>query len=294
MTFAAHWHFDDQTATLLGRGSESAVYALDGQHVLRHYHPGISDAYVAARAVLCERIAAAGATFTVPQVVAHGQIAGRPATIERRLAGADLATAWPALTPAARHTALTSYQRVAGQIGRVCFPAAPYGELLDTAAAIRRDRWPEYLMARLDATLARSRGWLLRDVPRLAALLRWFERAAADALGSVPRALVHGDYFPGNVFVDDRAQVYAVGDWGYSTIVGDPRLDQVTAAQFLALVDGMGDDARTTALARLAIDPLVIALYTSYAALYFAPCHDDDPRTYAWCVATLRQISATC
>jgi putative membrane protein len=294
MTSAGQWHFDVHTATLLGRGSESAVYALDDQHVLRHYHPGISGAYVAARAVLCERIAAAGATFSVPQVIAHGQLAGRPATIERRLAGADLATAWPGLTPAARHVALASYQQVAGQIGCVCFPDSPYGELLGTDAAIRRDCWPGYLMARLDATLARSRGWLLRDVPRLAALLRWFGRAVADTLGSVPRALVHGDYFPGNVFVDGRAQVHAVGDWGYSTIVGDPRLDQVTAAQFLALVDGMGDDARTTALSRLAIDPLVIALYTSYAALYFAPCHDDDPRTYAWCVATLRQISATC
>ncbi len=294
MTLPDRWPFDDHPTVLLGRGSESAVYALDEHHVLRQYHPGITDAYVAARAVLCERIAAAGAPFGVPQVIARGQLAGRPATIERRLAGTDLATAWPGLTPTARLSALASYQQVAEQIGSVRFPDAPYGELLDSDAAIRCDQWPDYLMARLESTLTRSRAWLLHDVPRLPALLRWFERHIADALGSVPRALVHGDYFPGNVFVDGQARIHAVGDWGYSTIVGDPRLDQVTAAQFLALVDGMGADVRERALAQLAIDPLVIALYTGYAALYFAPCRDDDPRTYAWCVATLDRISATC
>jgi hypothetical protein len=99
------------------------------------------------------------------------------------------------------------------------------------------------------------------------------------------------------VFIDDTHTVYGVGDFGYSTLVGDPRMDIAGAIVFLEVVEGY--QATDTALllqqvqrgpGRISAD--IIDLYRLYYSLYFSHCKHDDPTTYAWCVQNLRHVAA--
>jgi aminoglycoside phosphotransferase (APT) family kinase protein len=54
-------------------------------------------------------------------------------------------------------------------------------------------------------------------------------------VGDVEPALVHGDYFPGNVMMDDDLSVSGVIDWSFLTQSGDPRMDAAAAVLFLEI-----------------------------------------------------------
>ncbi len=56
---------------------------------------------------------------------------------------------------------------------------------------------------------------------------------------------MHGDYFPGNVLLDDKLNVSAVLDFGTFTTCGDPTLDLAVSYLTLELIEECtADDAR--------------------------------------------------
>jgi len=123
-------------------------------------------------------------------------------------------------------------------------------------------------------------------VPQLDRLLTEFRTRLLPMLTIQTKSLVHGDYFPGNVFIDDTLQVYAVGDFGYSTVVGDPRMDVAGAIVFLEVVEGYQPADTQLLLQHGARRPdrvsaEIIELYRLYYSLYFSHCKHDDPKTYA-------------
>ena len=56
-----------------------------------------------------------------------------------------------------------------------------------------------------------------------------------------PKALVHGDYFPGNLLMSERLEVSAVIDFSVFTLVGDPLLDAACAVVFLEMNEPFTD-----------------------------------------------------
>ncbi len=110
------------------------------------------------------------------------------------------------------------------------------------------------------------------------------------------KRLVHGDYFPGNVFIDNDMTICGVGDFGYSTVVGDPRMDLAGAVVFLEVVTGYQPDdtpflmqtveeRHGTGMTRW------IDFYRLYYSFYFSRCKSDDSPTYDWCIRNLRAWS---
>ena len=133
---------------------------------------------------------------------------------------------------------------------------------------------------------------LTQVVPHLDQLLERFHMGLKKLEPMTSKSLVHGDYFPGNVFIDESNTVYGVGDFGYSTLVGDPRMDLVGAIVFLELVQGYQPTDIALLLEHvhrlgLPVDEEILELYQTYYALYFSGCKEDDPHTYAWCVKYL-------
>jgi Ser/Thr protein kinase RdoA (MazF antagonist) len=287
-------------SALLGVGSESSVFAIDATQVLRIYRPHITWEYVGARLALVEKIRAqAGATLpALPEVLSVNAWADQVYTVERRMPGRDFARVIPTLTGADRVRALTSFVDAAAQIGRVRFDDAPFGELLENANTIHRAVWVDYLWAKLTATLATSRPALVQDVPELDAVLAHLRRELEKLAPMTEKRLVHGDYFAGNVFIDDDLQICGLGDFGYSTLVGDPRMDLAAAVAFWDLPTDLMPPAQVADDCALLMDLLVarggqeiepvVQLYRLYYSLYFSGCGEDDPTTYAWCVRNLR------
>jgi aminoglycoside phosphotransferase (APT) family kinase protein len=285
-------HFGISPTALLGKGSESRVYALDPTRVVRIYPPGASLAYMEARQHFYAQLAAQQPPFVIPQVLDHGVVDAHPYTIEQRMPGHDLARVLPQLTGQDRARALTSYLDLATRIGTIEFPDAPFGEMI-IPGALQRDIWPEFLWDRVRQTLHTSYRELAQDVPQLDHILAAFHQQLSHMMTLSVKSLVHGDYFPGNVFIDDTLTVYGVGDFGYSTLVGDPRMDIAGAIVFLEVVEGY--QATDTALllqqvqrGKRCVSADIIDLYRLYYSLYFSHCKHDDPKTYAWCVQNLR------
>jgi aminoglycoside phosphotransferase (APT) family kinase protein len=117
---------------------------------------------------------------------------------------------------------------------------------------------------------------------------------AADMLVTLPthppKALVHGDYFPGNVLVGPDLKVTAVLDFGLYTVVGDPVLDLAVAYQTLELI------AETTAQdARFVRDEIVARHGEAIVpSLRFMadPANGKPPypRMFRWAVSMLRLL----
>lgn len=286
----------------LGRGSESGVYGLDGAHVVRVYRPGVDPAYLDARHTFYRWLNEQELPFATPRIlevgcIDAGPLAGQHFSVEARMPGRDMAQVLPSLHGAARAQALRSYVAAAVQLGTVHLPAGTlYGELA-MLRPLRRDDWREFLVARMHRALQRSRSALARDVPDLAARIAAFERDARALPPDLPKRLVHGDYFPANVFLGDDLTITGVGDFSYATLAGDPRYDLMGTLCFFELVESYtpADSEQLRAELGAQHDPElyadlfdVLGFYRRFAAFVFSPCLDDDPATYAWCVATLR------
>ena len=84
-------HFGSSAAALLGKGSETQVYALDQARVLRVFPPGASLAAVQARQHFYTQLAARRPPFVIPTVLDQGIIDQHPYTIEQRMHGHDFA-----------------------------------------------------------------------------------------------------------------------------------------------------------------------------------------------------------
>lgn len=279
---------------LLGRGGESFVYALDAQRVLRLYR-GDDRAYLAKRQAFYAELRGYGLPVATPEFLEVGSRDEVHYVVERRMPGRDFAQVLPTLAGDDRRKALLSYLEVAGQIGAVRLAGRPFGEMVTPGAPIQAATWGAYLAMRLAQTLAQSRADLEEDVPRLADVLDVIERRLAPLAAWQEPCLVHGDYFPGNVFIDADLRICGVGDFGYSTVAGDPRLDIAGAIAFLEVVPGYR--AEDTALVRGAAaewwgEPIlaVVDAYRLYYSIYFSGCKQDDPSTYWWCVGNLRAV----
>jgi aminoglycoside phosphotransferase (APT) family kinase protein len=284
--------FDLFDEDFLGAGSESRVYAMDDKHVLRIYHESISWDYVEERRQFYAELAHHDLPFAVPGIYAVGAWVGHVYTVERRMAGRDFSKVLPALTAADRTKALSSYLDAAAALSRVHFPEKPYGELL-AAPLLQREHWADYLVARMEQTLASSRADLDVDVPNLDGVLASLY-AQLPILGDDPvKSLVHGDYFPGNVFISDDLVISGVGDFSYATVVGDARMDLAGAVYLLgASADYCPEDSaflREQVAERWGSEMVaVIDWYRLYYSVFFSGCKADDPATYGWCVENLR------
>jgi putative membrane protein len=207
--------------------------------------------------------------------------------------GRVLSEVLPGLRGADRERALACYLGAAEAIGKIALPDLPFGELLAADRPLQSESWSEFLWARLARSVASSRSDLEADVPGVGEVLSRVRVELAGLSAYDDRRLVHGDYFPGNVFVDDSGEVTGVGDFGYSTVVGDPLLDVAGAIAFLEVVDGHepDDSVHLTRLAQAKHGVDVVrrlGLYRLYYSFYFSGCKADDPPTYAWCVESLR------
>ena len=209
------------------------------------------------------------------------------------MCGRDFAGVLPELHGKDRELALASYLHVATQIGTIHFPDRPFGEILTAGEPLQRDSWAQFLWDRLQQTYRVSQADVEQDVPGIDVVLAHVRAQLRGLDGFREKRLVHGDYFPANVYIDDDLTICGVGDFGYTTVVGDPRMDVAGAVAFLEVIDGYRRDdtvflMRSVAEQHGAAMAGWIDFYRLYYSFYFSSCKVDDPRTYAWCIRNMR------
>ena len=276
--------WEPKASDLLGAGGEAEVYAIGDDFVARLYRSSstavVQDA--AHRVELCREIAL-GATslqFETPDVVGESVYDGRPVHLERRLAGVSVLDALGHVIGAQREKLITSYLDTAWAIGEITIERPFLGEI-GRSDSIRSASWGSYLGERAARSLVGS-GFDDMDAQRLA--------SDVEDLRESP-TLVHLDYCPANVLTDGE-RVSAVIDFGYSTIIGDRRMNVAAAVTHLlapqitpsvlaedaALVRDWVADSRLTQYVDGAVPWL--AAYWTFAS--------DDTALMAWCESVLR------
>jgi aminoglycoside phosphotransferase (APT) family kinase protein len=280
---------------LLGAGAESRVYALSDDLVLRVYR-GAAGRTIRERKALLTALPREAVSFALPEIVGEGMAGGTAYTVERRIPGRSLASALADLRGDARANAWRNYLDAAGAIARLTIEGDEFGETTGWGGTpLREHTWTGYLLASIDRALRERRDILSRDVPGFEiALDRVRQRVVA--LGEpAERVLVHGDFHPQNVMVDNRGRITGVIDFGGNTLLGDQRMDFASAALFAAIPEVpeadeldaafvMGEACRRNG----AGFSDVVEAYRGYYAIHFSGGSDD----YAGCVSALRAIAA--
>lgn len=266
---------------LLGRGGEAYVYALDADRVARIYHPGANPVTVEERAALLRELgrSAERVPFAIPAVLETLTLGERIVTVERRLLGRPLNEVLGEAQGATRTKLIHAYLDAAACIGDLHAERPWFGDLMGSGS-IRTATFRHYLAQRAARSLAAAgQEFAQVDPGALAAALP--EPSAG--------ALVHLDAFPGNMLSDGET-VTAVVDFGVVAIVGDRRLDPLSAAIYLtpAITPTASDEDRRIAHVWLEDHGLADLFVPAqrWIAAFWSFAYDDEP-LYAWCRSIL-------
>lgn len=282
---------------LIAEGGESLVYALGRDKILRlprdarRPHPD----RLRQQAFL-DRLAGR-LPFATPDIVDIGP--DDAYTIERRLPGYVLADFLKTADHTRRDLALRNYLAACEAIHTVTLPESPYGHVLAPEPMLASD-WRTFLHESLASFLSRNRVTIAKEVGDPYELFD----TVADTIATLPdlpeKCLVHGDFFPGNVLIDDQLNVSAVLDFGTYTVVGDPMLDLAVAYLTLEQIEeSTTEDARYVRgliLERHGAEfAPALTFYRAYIAFSMADpalAHPPYPRLYGWSVAMLKLLAA--
>lgn len=234
--------------------------------------------------------------FGTPRIEAVGD--NGEYVIERRLAGRPMPEVVRGLAGEERAVAFRNYLAAIEPLGAITFPDRPYGQLIAEPALTASD-WHDYLRQSLAGFAARNGTTIAAEFADVAALVDKAFRLLDGIAGHPPKALVHGDYFPGNVLLDESLRVSAVIDFSAFTLVGDPILDATCATVFLEMNEAFteADSVLVRELAherfgkRLAdAEPFYRAYFAFFLANpeYAAPPY---PKLYAWSLANLAALA---
>ena len=271
---------------LLGSGGESWVYRLDDKRILRIAKGDASKRwYLETSKKFYDSLPKMD--FAVPTIFSIEEHDGSIVSTENRIAGKPLSKILPNLSREDKQKALANYLAAVETLKKVIYPDLPYGEIL-TKVPVTSPTWSGFLAAHVSKAVREND--LKTDVPNL-------NGVAADTLALIEKlpnptkSLVHGDYFPENMMVDDELNVTGIIDFSPMTVVGDPLMDVAGGLLFLEVTEGYTPDnseiLREIIVKKYgaAIDE-TIKLYRLYYSFYFSGAKDDK-NLYRWCVDNL-------
>jgi len=283
-------------AALIAAGGESWVYALGDSLVLRVLRRPQDPAMLGRKRDFLAGLAGR-LPFATPWIESIDPEGGW--TVERRIPGESLLTLLRRLEGGARDLALVRYAEAVDAIGGIALPGRPYGQIL-AEPAVTAPTWRGYLARGLDGFVAANGAAIAALHPDVGALRARALGLLAGVVDRPEKALVHGDYFPGNVMMDADLRVTGLVDFSTWTMVGDPLYDAVGAVIFaeMAAAASAGDVAvirRVVAGRHGAAYAPSACFYRAYFAFAMAdPAYAAGPypALWPWAKANLAALAA--
>lgn len=271
-------------AALIAEGGESRVYALGATRILRVLRrpadPMLLKRKQAFLASLDGRL-----PFAVSQIEDVSADGGW--TVERRIAGTSLLVLLRRLAGRDRAVALAHYAEAVDALAGVSFPDRPYGQML-AADPVTAPTWHAYLRRGLGGFVAANHAAIAAHCGDPADLHARALALLADVPDAPTKALVHGDYFPGNVMIGDDLAVSGLVDFSVWTIVGDAGYDVISALIFLEMIaEATPDDIALVRRVVIARHSAGLAAPARFYRAYFAfamadPAHAAGPYPGLW------------
>jgi aminoglycoside phosphotransferase (APT) family kinase protein len=280
-------------AARIGAGGQSIVYGLDAARVLRLPQRGGFDVAALARQRKLLEAIRGRLPFATPAILDMGEAGDW--VVEARLPGRSMLAMLPSLAGEARAGAWANYLGAAAAVSRITFPDRDFGQMI-AAPPLTAATWHGYLEASLRGFAARNRAAIAREAGDVDALLARGLRLLAGVAAEPPKALVHGDFFPGNVLLDGELAVSAVIDFSDFTLVGDPLYDIAGACIFPEmLAETTAEDVALLMRAeRERVPAEALAFYRAYFAFFSADptlAAPPYPGMFAWGLRDLRRMA---
>ncbi|MCB0063279.1 MAG: aminoglycoside phosphotransferase family protein, partial [Caldilineaceae bacterium] len=219
------------TTEPLHSGMEAEVYALDDTTVLKLYPQTTTTANLETLQRFYASLVDATLSYALPEIHKVEEYGSYTVVLEKRLHGRPLSALVAERPPDQLGDLPARYIAAVAELSQLTMPphAARY-KLFDPdgiSARLAGD-WHTFLRRYLDQKLTQTAPYFARDVADYAAKVQQMQRTlAASYLG--PHALIHGDFFPGNLLVDEQGCPTALLDFGLFTMYGDPLFDLATA-----------------------------------------------------------------
>jgi aminoglycoside phosphotransferase len=281
---------------LIRKGMEAEVYAFGSGGILKLYNGTTNLAYLTSLQTFYATIDSSALSYSLPYietVAAEGDIC---ISIERRLPGDPMSEKLPTLTKKQMDYVMHAYLAAARELTKIQIPADFDRYKLFDAEDISRRRdgdWHQFLGRYLSQKLSQVATYLKRDVKNFDLnVQRLYTILAQPYAGNY--SVIHGDFFPGNILVDERRRITALLDFGSLTMYGDSLFDIATGWVFFDMYEELKANLRERYLA-IILETLgtsvreklyfYVLLYSLLSAnTYSSTCADGH---YQWCVENL-------
>lgn len=280
----------------MGRGMEAEVYALDAHRVLKLYPGTTSLSHLKTLQTFYESLDRQQLPYELPYIYDVIQEGNTIITVERRLNGERLEDRLPSLDGRQLEQVMERYLTAVCALSAVkASPSIERYLLFDSEGISQRENgdWHHFLDRYLALKLTQLTPYLSRDVAQFATKIEQFRAILAQPYEG-DLTLIHGDFYPGNLFGNDTLEINALFDFGLMTMYGDALYDVATSWVFFDMYDSLKADVRgrylEVILARLGEQIRgklyrYVLLYSILGAnAYSLECADGH---YLWCVANL-------
>lgn len=219
----------------LAVGTEAEVYELDQHHLLKLYADPGRLPHLEKLHHFYQNIDTRHTSLTLPIIVSLTPQDGLVAVVEQRLAGIPLENLLPTLEPAAVEQAEKLYIDAVFQLKNLQLLTPPTTYLLfdgQQHSSAAHQTFPQFYSAFLAQKVSRVAPYFASSAPHFAHQAQALVQAIRHT-PPAPLAVVHGDFFPGNVLVDESlTKVEGVIDFGSFTLAGNYLLDIAGAFGF--------------------------------------------------------------
>lgn len=275
---------------------EAEAHAYGDGQVLKVYTNDITLEHLRTLQAFYADLDASMLSYQLPHIHRVWEEEGLVLSLERRLPGVALSTKLANLKESELEAVFQYYLEAIIELRQVRFPSPlERYKLFDPEGLSLRSKgdFNRFLSRYLEARLALCEPYMQRDVED------WEQKKThlqtlLDQPYTGEYALVHGDFFPANLLVDDHNRITALLDFGWMTQYGDPRYDLATGWVFFDMYDELKRDtkARLGRLVRTRVREGEVGILYRYILLYSiftanAYAYEGGDGHYRWCVGNL-------
>ena len=277
---------------IIGSGMEASVYHVDDKRVLKVYNESGDLSKQKRLKYFYENLIYDNKRLELPQIFQVEVDQRNVLTLEKRIEGEDLQQKFSTMNLAEQDEIMDDYLESLFALGEVQLKDHFFENQLFVPVASKSGKqdWYHYLGDMLQQRDEEIREIFLRDVDRYAEKREILLSKLSKGYQK-KRGLIHGDFFPGNVMVDEQNRVSGIIDFGMLTMYGDPLFDVMIAWACFDMYDDWGIQANDRILKKIRLrlgDAVTETLYLYLliyslmtANLYSATCSDGH---YEWCI----------
>ena len=284
-----------QNPVLLGQGSESQVYSYTEDAVVRIYKGTASIEYLNELNAVYTFLSSYNLAFDLPRLYEIRQQGDVVFQIEKRLVGISPALVYEQLDEYQKQCLLLNFLEAVDSFKAITFDTRDYGRLLnDPGETTQYAVWSQFIQEKAPLKLHATRVILEEDGIDVDYVLAKFAQDVSTLPRHPKKNFVHGDYFFGNVLINDELEISAVLDVSWWSAVGDHSMDIAGAIMFLDLYDFVSAQDRayiTSQIIRQYGEDILIykRIYEVYYSLLLSDCKTLDPPAYVWSLRNLRR-----